>query len=240
MTQTHVTPTAVPAARSSGWSGGRIAAIVIGAVLVLISLGLFGAGGTGAWALFQRDGGYVTTDVKQFSTGGAALVTDPVHLGSTGTGWLYDLLGKVRIRVTPASSGPATFVGIGPSKAVDGYLAGVNHTRISDYWSNKVENVPGGQRAAPPGQQNFWVATTSGHGTRNLVWKTSGGSWTAVVMNADGRPGINVGSDLGAEIPALPWMTLGFMVGGAIFMAGGVLLLVFAVRRKERTNAEHQ
>jgi hypothetical protein len=32
---------------------------------------------------------------------------------------------------------------------------------------------------------------------------------------------------------------LGFMVVGAIFMAGGAFLIVFAIRRKERTNAEH-
>jgi hypothetical protein len=128
MSQSHVTPTALPkpAVRSSGWSGGRIAALVIGALLVLLSLGLIGAGGTGVWAMFQRDGSYVTTDVHQFSTRGAALTTDPVNLGSSGTGWLYSstLLGKIRIRVTPENAGQATFVGIGPSTAVNGYLAG--------------------------------------------------------------------------------------------------------------------
>ena len=236
MTVTDAGTTKPVAARSS-WSGGRIAAIVIGAVLLLVSLGLFGAGGTGVWALFQRDGSYVTTDVHHFSTGGAALVTDPVNMGSSGTGWLYDLLGKIRIRVTPESSGQATFVGIGPSSAVDGYLAGVNHTTISDYWSNETQNVAGSQVATPPEQQNFWVATSSGQGTRNLVWDASSGSWTAVVMNLDGRSGINVGSDLGAEIPGLPWITLGLMVGGAIFLAGGTLLVVFAIRRKEQPHA---
>jgi len=244
MSQSHVTPTALPeraTARPAGWSGGRIAALVIGALLVLLSLGLIGGGGTGVWALFQRDGSYVTTDVHHFSTGGAVLTTDPVHLGSSGTGWLYSstLLGKIRIRVTPESSGQPLFVAIGPSGAVDGYLAGVNRTLISDFWSNDVQNIAGGNAISPPGQQNFWVASSSGQGTRNLVWNTSSGKWTVVVMNADGHPGINVGSDLGAEIPALPWITLGLMVTGVIFMAGGAFLIVVAIRRKERTYAEH-
>jgi hypothetical protein len=94
---------------SLGWTAGRIAPLVIGALLVLVSLGLLGGGGTGMWAyLTQRDAGYVTTGVHKFSTAGSALATEPTHLGSAGVGWLYSPtpLGKVRIRVTPVSPGP--------------------------------------------------------------------------------------------------------------------------------------
>ena len=60
-------------ARPSGWTPGRITALVIGALLVLVSIGLLGVGGTGLWAdLTQRDpAGYVTTDVHAFSTSGS-------------------------------------------------------------------------------------------------------------------------------------------------------------------------
>ena len=92
------------AARPSRWTGGRIAALVIGALLVLVALVLLGAGGTGVWAdLTQREAGYVTTGEHAFSAAGSALATESTHLGSPGVGWLYSpgLLGKVRIRVTP-------------------------------------------------------------------------------------------------------------------------------------------
>jgi hypothetical protein len=62
-------PAAVPprpeaAARRSGWTAGRITALVIGVLLVLVSLGLLASGGTALWAdRTQRDAGYVTTDV---------------------------------------------------------------------------------------------------------------------------------------------------------------------------------
>jgi hypothetical protein len=115
------------AERPSGWTGGRITAVVIGGLLVLVSLALLGSGGTGLWAdLTQRDAGYVTTDLHEFSTSGAALATEPTHLGSPGVGWLYSpgVLGKIRIRVTPTSSRPALFVGIARSSDVDRYLAG--------------------------------------------------------------------------------------------------------------------
>jgi hypothetical protein len=249
MTQTHVTQTALPEAtpsqsepvsRSSGWTAGRITAIAIGTLLVLVSLVLLGAGGTGVWAdRTQRDGGYVTTDVHEFSTSGSAVATVSTELGSAGVGWLYapGLLDTVRIRVTPASAGPPLFVGIGPSTDVDRYLAGVDHTTITEFWEEKTEAVAGGAPAAAPGSQDFWVASSAGSGTRTLEWDPSDGSWTVVVMNADGRSGINVGADLGARMPAVLWISLGVLIAGAVFLAGGGLLIAGAMRARRASQA---
>jgi uncharacterized protein len=246
--ESHVTPTAlsetrdrpaVPprpevAARPSRWTGGRIAALVTGTLLVMLSLALLGAGGTALWAdRTQRDAGFATTDVHKFSTSGSALATVSTELGSAGVGWLYapDLLDEVRIRVTPTSPGSALFVGIGPSTDVDRYLAGVNRTVITEFWEEKVDAVDGGTPVSAPGTQDFWVASSTGSGARTLEWDPADGSWTVVVMNPDGRPGLAVGADLGAKIPALLWIAIGVLGAGAIFMAGGALLIVGALRR---------
>jgi hypothetical protein len=197
---------------------------VIGSVLVLFSLALLGAGGTGVWAdRTQRDAGYATTGIHHFSTTGSALATEETHLGSSGVGWLYSpgLLGKVRIRVTPASPGSALFVGIGRSAEVDRYLAGVNHTVISDFFGDKVEPVGGGRAESPPGTQGFWAASATGSGAQTLVWDPAKGSWTVVVMNADGRAGIDVSADLGAKVSALLWISVGLVAAGAVFLVGG-------------------
>jgi hypothetical protein len=226
----------------SGWTGGRIAALVIGVLLVLSSLAVLGAGGTALWAdRTQRDGGYATTGAHEFSTFGSALATERTHLGSAGIGWLYSpsLLGKVRIRVTPASAGPL-FVGIGRSADVDRYLVGVNHTLISDFFKNNVEAIGGGKPRSAPGSQHFWVASSTGSGARNLVWNSTKGSWTVVVMNADGRPGIDVRADLGARLPALLWIALGLLVAGGALLVGGVLLVSDAISRTRPVPAEHQ
>ncbi len=226
--------------RPSGWTGGRIAALVIGALLVVGSLVFLGGGGTVLWAdRTQRDAGYITTDVHQFATSGSALTTEPTHLGSPGIGWLYApaLLEKVRIRVTPTSPGSALFVGIGPSADVDRYLAGVSHTLISEFFRNKVQVIGGGTPASAPGTQHFWVASTTGRGSRTLVWAPANGSWSVVVMNPDGRPGVDVVTDLGARIPALPWIAIGLLVVGAVKLAGGALLIAGAIRRRRASAA---
>lgn len=224
------------AIRSSGWTVGRITEIVIGTLFVLVSVVLLGAGGTALWAdRTQRDGGYVTTDVHEFSTTGSALATVRTELGSAGVGWLYApaLLDEVRIRVTPRGAGRTLFVGIGPSADVDRYLTEAEHTVITEFWENKTEAVAGGAAISPPATQDFWVASTTGPGTRTLEWDPSDGSWTVVVMNADGRPGVDVGADLGARFPAVLWIAVGVLAAGALFLAGGVLLIAGAARSRQ-------
>lgn len=226
------------AAGSPGWTAGRIAGVAIGTLLVLLSLVLLAGGGTALWAdRTQRDGGYATTDVHKFSTSGSALATVSTELGSAGVGWLYSpsLLGELRIRITPTSPGEPLFVGIGPSTDVDRYLGEVNHTVITEFWGDKTETVQGGPPASPPGSQDFWVASATGSGPQTLVWDPADGSWSVVVMNADARPGITVGTDLGAKVPALPWIALSFLVAGVVLLAGGALLLVSAFRRNRTT-----
>jgi membrane protease YdiL (CAAX protease family) len=49
-------------------------------------------------------------------------------------------------------------------------------------------------------------------------------------MKADGEPGVDVGADLGARIPAALWIALGLFVVGTVFLIGGGLLIAGAVR----------
>jgi hypothetical protein len=208
---------------------------VIGTLLVLIALTLLGAGGTAVWAdQTQREAGYVTTGEHNFSTTGAALATARTELGSPGIGWLYPsgLLGKIRIRVTPVSGDPSLFVGIGPGAEVDRYLAGVKHTLISDFFGDKAEAVDGGALRSPPRSQDFWAASATGAGTRTLVWEPDNGSWTVVVMNANGRPGLDVRADVGARMPHVIWIAVGVIALGMVVLAGGTLLMAGAIRHR--------
>jgi hypothetical protein len=222
----------------SGWTGGRITALVIGSLLGLVSLGLLGGGGLVLWAdRTQRDAaGYLTTGVHELSTSGSALTSDRIDLGSPETGWWTPprLLETARIRVTSIEPGRSVFVGIGPTADVTRYLAGVGHSVITDLGHGTTRAVSGATPASPPESQDFWVASNSGTGNRTLVWDSANGSWTVVVMNADGRPGIDVRADAGATIPVLLWIAVGLLAAGGVFLVGGVLLVVFAVTRASR------
>jgi hypothetical protein len=181
--------------------------------------------------------------VHEFATTGSVLATEPADLASPGVGGPFSqgLLGEVRIRVTPADPGPDPdlFVGIGSSSDVSRYLAGVSHTRISDFWSHRVHAIGGHEPGSAPGTQDFWVASTTGPGAQTLTWDPTNGSWSVVVMNADGQPGVNVAADLGATMPSLTGIAVGGLLAGAVFLIGGVLLIVGAIRQSHASGTRN-
>ena len=160
--------------RPSRWTAGRITALVIGALLVLLSLALLGAGGTALWAdRTQRDGGYVTTDVH-----------DVLHL-RLGTG---DRVDRARIgggRLALLSEACSTRFGSGsrrraparrcswgsaPPRTSIATSPGSTTPSSPSSGETKTETVAGGAPRSAPGTQNFWVASDTGRGARTLVW----------------------------------------------------------------------
>jgi hypothetical protein len=88
--------------------------------------------------------------------------------------------------------------------------------------------------AAPrtaPATTGIWVAESAGPGSRVLTWTPTAGDWTVVIMNADASRSLAVRGDVGATVPALTGIVVGLLVGGALLAAGGVLIVVLAVRR---------
>ena len=222
-----------PAGPGSGWTGPRVASLVIGSVLVLGGLAALGVGGTAAWYDQHRDSGYVVSTVNTQHADGYAVTTDRIELGVPGSGWQWtrDLIGTVRIRVT-GNGEAGTFVGIAPTDQAARYLAGVPHTVLKDLPGRHVTTVDG--TAVPqtaPAAAAIWVAESTGPGTRVLAWTPTAGDWTVVIMNADASRGLTVRGDVGATVPALTGIAVGLLVGGAVLVAGGTLLVVLAVRR---------
>jgi hypothetical protein len=71
-----------------------------------------------------------------------------------------------------------------------------------------------------------------------LRWHPANASWTVVVTNAAGRPGISVRADLGATYPSLLPIALGLLAAGAVLEAGAGLLITAATRRRTGPGAK--
>jgi hypothetical protein len=93
------------------------------------------------------------------------------------------------------------------------------------------------RQPAAPAAQSFWVASTSGTAPLSLTWNPQPGHWSLVVMNTDASPGVRADLDFGATVPALRplWITL--FSGGALLLAGGVVLIVLTTRSRNRIPA---
>jgi hypothetical protein len=217
-------------------SGGRIAAVIVGSVIALVSLALLAAGGAGLWANGQKDDhGYLSTRTERFHTTTAALRTNnlDVDLGGTATVLDSDLYGKVRLRATPRTD-KDVFVGIAPTRDAARYLRGIAHTRVTDLdyhpFHADYATSGGARRAAAPTTQRIWAAQAHGHGTQTLTWKVADGDWSVVVMNADGSPGVDAGVRAGANVPFLDEVAWGALGIGAALLLISVALLYSGTR----------
>jgi Domain of unknown function (DUF4389) len=230
---------AAPGGVRRGWTAARITALVSGCVLALISLGLLAGGGVATWAdNSQRDSaGYLTSGTHSFATTSYALTSGKVDLGSSADPFApSDILGTVRFRVTPLDPHSSVFVGIGPTSAVNGYLAGVSHEQLKN-WADATttrQAQGGGVPAAVPASLHFWAVQSSGAGTQTLIWKPARGSWTLTVMNANITPGVRVTADIGATVPDLGWIAAALLAAGALVLIAGVVLIVSPVVRASR------
>ncbi len=220
-----------------GWSAGRVTCVVVGSFLMLTASGLL-AGGVGVlWAdQANRQGGFVTSASTTYTTAGHALVSGTARIPATGLNQLgRDLIGKVRIRVTASDPTRPVFVGIAPAHAVTAYLSGVQYTTVHIGAAGAGITTQGTGVPAAPASQAFWAAKSAGPGTRSVVWLVSAGNWDLVVMNADASAGLTVDANAGATVPVLPWIAGGLLIGGALALLGGVLLIVIPVRRASAT-----
>ena len=215
-----------------GWTGGRIVSAVAGAVLVLCSVGLFGGSGVALWAQTNRHNGYADLGTASYSVPGYAIASEQIGL-HLATGAVSDLVGTVRIQVTQVSRTTPAFVGIAPADAAARYLAGVDYATVrgaAGHHGTYTEHA-GSAPAAPPGQAGIWTAQAAGPGTQTLTWAVRSGDWTVVAMNADGSRPVSLQVKVAATLPALPWIATGLLIGGIIFLIGGILLIAIPLRR---------
>jgi hypothetical protein len=127
-------------------------------------------------------------------------------------------------------------VGVGPAADVDRYLAGASVETVDD-----IETGPfrletsvrtGTAQLAPPVDQDFWVARSSGATSAATSWHLQGGRYRVVVMNADGTPGIHADGKFGLHVPWLTPVAFTALGGGAAVLLAGLTIVVLGLRNE--------
>ncbi len=213
---------------------GSILLLVLGSILGLVAFALLLVGGAAVWAdQTQREkDGYFTTSFERYETPRHALTWEDVEIGevSDTPGWLLYRFGDVRVLASSASSDDI-FVGIGPADDVRTYLAGVGHDEIVDGFDpDDLRTTPGGAPSAAPGEQQFWAASTAGAGHETLTWDIDAGSWSLVVMNADGSANVDAEVQLGANPDFVLELGLVLLATAAMMGLAAGLAIFFGIR----------
>jgi hypothetical protein len=124
------------------------------------------------------------------------------------------------------------FVGIARASDLAGYLSGVEHAVVTDFEGRpRYEEQSGGAPASPPGEETFWVVSSSGAGEQTLEWEPEEGEWRAVLRNADGARGVAAELSIGAELDPLLWIGIGLLFAGGLFAAGAAVAISAGARR---------
>jgi hypothetical protein len=233
--ETALMPDTTPQHRARPTAGGRVAALVAAATAGLLAFGFLASGGGLLWADGKKDDqGYFSTGSDRFSTQTYAIATDELDVDADVPGWLLDKnrYGQARLRVTPRDGQPV-FVGIAPTQDVKAYLRTVEHATVTDLdyepFRADYRNSAGEAPQGAPSAQSFWTASAQGSDTQTVAWDVEEGSWSVVVMNADGSRGVDAGISVGARVAfldALAWALIGIgtvlaLAAAGLFYAGG-------------------
>jgi hypothetical protein len=220
--------------------GARIAAYAGAAVTGFLALILIAIGGVALWANHKKDDdGYLTTHSEHFSTSTAAITTDDLDIDHGGAGWLvsHDRYGKLRLKVD-SRGGTPVFVGIARTRDVDRYLGATAHSVVTDVdvspFRAHYRSEPGAATATPPAQHRIWTASAQGSGRQTLSWDVKHGSWSIVVMNADGSRNVDARVSAGASVPILPAVGWGALGGGLLLLVLSGSLVFVGVRSAGR------
>jgi hypothetical protein len=230
---------AMPETTPKPRGAARTLSVIAGAIAGFLAVGLLIAGGVALWANAKKDdAGYISTKTEHFSTNSYAIATDNLEANLDAPHWIIsqDHYGKVRLNVTPRSDKPV-FVGIAPTRDVQAYLGRTAHETLTDVSYPSFDATyafHGGRRPpAAPTAERFWAASTHGKGRQTLSWTVHRGSWSIVVMNADGSAGVDTRASAGARLPFLG--PLGWSAAGAglflLVVAGGLMYVGLRTRR---------
>jgi len=212
--------------------GPRIVAgtlIAVSAGAILAGSALLGIHST------KRDGhGYYSTSPVSATSDATALVIRNIDIDAPDWTLEDGTFATLQLTATAAGAQPL-FVGIAPRADVDAYLAGVEFDEVTDLDTDPAEittkHHAGNRAAVPPQQSEIWDERRTGTGEQRLAWTPRSGEWAAVVMNADGSPGVSAKISVGARLPWLPWVGAGFLVFGFAAGLGAAWALAVARRR---------
>ena len=234
-TTTMPQPGAPAASRRGGWKPGRVigavggtAVATIGALIALAGVAVMVVHFTG------RDAdGFYTTSMESLESDGSAIVSEDIDLTHVADVVPQELLGDLRVDAR-STTGERLFIGVAPTNEAERYLRGIEHSVVTEIDDPAYREVGGATNGVtPPAEQKLWAASTNGSGPQTLDWNVEKGSWSVVVMNADGRPGVETRTEVGIELGWAVWVGLGLALFGAAAAAGGTLLALL-MRREAR------
>lgn len=212
---------------------GKLLAAIFGGLILLGGAALT-TGGAIVMAVTDGDG-WVTAPTARIDTATAAVVgaNISVDLGDAIDERTFVDFGEIPARIEAESrNGKDIFIGIGAWEDVAAYVGGIAHVRADVFEDDVDLYTADGITALPsPADHDIWVVSTTGG---ELDWDLQSGTWSILVANADGSPGVDVAVTGSARIPFVEAIGIGMLVVGVLAIVGGAVMLYMGVRADPR------
>jgi len=216
----------------------KIVLLVLGLIVVLVAFGAMAAGGSALWANsnLKDDEGYFSTETILIDKDSHAIVTEPAGIDLEAA-WIWDWsnLATIKVGGSNDNSSKQIFIGIAEESDLNDYLSDVEYDEITEFsiypYNVEYTNHPGDSEPGAPTSQTFWIASAHGDGTQTLEWELEAGTYSLVLMNADGSADVDLSVMVSAKIPWLFGVGVGLLVGGIVALLLGALMIVQVVRR---------
>jgi hypothetical protein len=220
-------------------SAGRIVLLIFGILFVIGSLGLIIGGGVTLFldnTLKDDQGFYTSGFFSAAAPNSFAIVTRSADI-RIESGWFMRQNNMITFKVDAQNTLPSkpVFIGIAKETDLENYLKGVSFDEVAglNFQPLRMELIHHSGSVAPPAPaaQSFWVVSATGTDQQNLQWDISPGSYSLVIMNADGSPKVDTKLSLGIKIPEIIHsIGLGLLVGGIVLLIVGGTMIFFAAR----------
>ena len=204
-------------------------ALIAAGIILTVGGGVAAAGGGALVAAVGSDS-TVSTGHHAITSQTSALVTEEGDFDDFDAG----VLGHPGIKASVSGSDKPVFVGVGPSDAVDRYLAGAEFETVTDFDVRPFELTTtvheGSTGLTSPLDESFWVAQSEGSSAAATTWKLPGEHVLEGV--GAGSPGIDVDGRFGLHVPRLTAIGRTLLGGGLGVMLIGVTVLVLGLRTR--------
>ena len=222
-------------------SAGKIILLIFGSIIVLISFGLIAGGGTLLWAdaKYVDSEGFLTSDTLRIERDSYAVVAGPIEIDEVALDVLRTMGVITIFEFEGMNNNPSKqiFMGVADEADLNNYLNNVNYDEITSIdfgWHLDFDEVtyvdhPGNSTPSSPSSETIWTASADGAATQTLEWETEVGSYSIVMMNADGSSDIDLDIVFKAKIPSIVRYAVGLLVAGIILLIIGGLMVFFAV-----------
>jgi len=226
---------------------GKIFLIVISVLILLAGLASMIGGGALTWSNYflKDDDGFYSSKAADINRDSFAITTSPADI-ELDPHWVLNWVEKVKVKFTATNKteGKETFIGIAKEETLSDYLGDSDYDEIEEFRTKNLSSEPqisykrhSGNSApeTPPTSLKSWTASAHGDGQQVLEWRLEEGTYSMVLMNADGSRGLKFSGSVGVKIPVIPGLGLGLLIGGLFLIALAFLGVYATVTRMENS-----